>query len=82
MVVEDHEDTRFMLSMLLKMRRYKVLEAADGGEAVSVAERERPSLILMDGTSARPRTASRLNFGQLDGVLDRHLKSSEGSGAV
>ena len=30
--------------MLLRMRGYKVLEVGDGGEAVGVAERERPSL--------------------------------------
>ncbi|HVF87254.1 MAG TPA: response regulator [Pyrinomonadaceae bacterium] len=50
LVVEDHDDTRFMLGMLLKMRGFEVVEAGDGEEAIRVAERERPGLILMDAT--------------------------------
>ncbi|HVF27001.1 MAG TPA: response regulator [Pyrinomonadaceae bacterium] len=52
-MAEDHEDTRFMLGMLLKMRGYEVVEAEDGEEAIRVAESERPSLILMDATLPR-----------------------------
>lgn len=53
MVVEDHDDTRFMLRWALEASGYRVLEAADGLEAVEVAERERPDLILIDGTLPR-----------------------------
>jgi CheY-like chemotaxis protein len=53
LVVEDHDDTRFMLGMLLKMRGFEVIEAWDGEEAIRVAERERPGLILMDATLPR-----------------------------
>ena len=49
LVVEDHEDTRFMLRVMLEMRGLEVVEAADGEEAVRAAERARPSLVLMDG---------------------------------
>lgn len=48
MVVEDFEDNRFMMRRLLEMSGYRVLEAINGEEAVEVAQRERPSLILMD----------------------------------
>jgi len=48
MVVEDFEDNRFMMRRLLEMSGYHVLEAINGEEAVQLAERERPSLILMD----------------------------------
>jgi two-component system, cell cycle response regulator DivK len=48
MVVEDFEDNRFMMRRLLEMSGYRVLEAINGEEAVEIAERERPSLILMD----------------------------------
>lgn len=48
MVVEDFEDNRFMMRRLLEMSGYRVLEAINGEEAVEVARRERPSLILMD----------------------------------
>jgi two-component system, cell cycle response regulator DivK len=50
LVVEDHDDTRFMLRVLLEMRGLEVVEAADGEEAVRAAARARPSLILMDGS--------------------------------
>lgn len=48
LVVEDFEDNRFMMRRLLEMSGYHVLEAINGEEAVEMAERERPSLILMD----------------------------------
>lgn len=48
MVVEDFEDNRFMMRRLLEMSGYNVIEAVDGEEAVEVALRERPGLILMD----------------------------------
>ncbi len=48
MVVEDFEDNRFMMRRLLEMSGYHVLEAINGEEAVEIARREHPSLILMD----------------------------------
>ena len=48
MVVEDFEDNRFMMRRLLEMSGYQVLEAINGEEAVEIAKRERPDLILMD----------------------------------
>jgi two-component system cell cycle response regulator DivK len=57
MVVEDFEDNRFMMRRLLEMSGYRVLEAVNGEEAVELAHRERPHLILMD-----------LSLPQLDGL--------------
>jgi CheY-like chemotaxis protein len=48
LVVEDFEDNRFMMRRLLEMSGYHVLEAINGEEAVEMAERELPGLILMD----------------------------------
>jgi CheY-like chemotaxis protein len=48
LVAEDDEDNRFAIKLLLEMRGYRVLTAANGHEAIAVAERERPDLILMD----------------------------------
>ena len=48
LVVEDFEDNRFMMRRLLEMSGYRVLEAINGEEAVEIARREHPSLILMD----------------------------------
>lgn len=57
MVVEDFEDSRHMLAQWLNTRGFRVVQAADGWEAVAVAVRERPHLILMD-----------LNLPVLDGA--------------
>ena len=48
LVVEDFTETRFILRISLEMSGYRVLEATNGLEAVEVARRERPDLILMD----------------------------------
>jgi CheY-like chemotaxis protein len=53
LVVEDHKDTRFLLKYLLGMRGWRVLEAEDGEEAVALAEKACPELILMDGSLPR-----------------------------
>lgn len=50
LVVEDHDDTREMLSTMLGMWGCRVVEASNGLEAVEAASRERPALILMDGS--------------------------------
>jgi CheY-like chemotaxis protein len=48
LVAEDDEDNRFIMKMLLEMRGYRVVTAANGHEAIANAEREHPDLILMD----------------------------------
>lgn len=48
LVVENHENTRVMLRTLLEMKGCRVAEAGDGLEAVEIANRESPKLILMD----------------------------------
>ena len=66
LVVEDHDDTREMLHMLLEMWGCRVVEACDGLQAVEAASRERPEVILMD---------SRLPF--LDGLeATRRIRES------
>jgi CheY-like chemotaxis protein len=50
LVVEDHEDTRFILRTILERSGCRVVEAANGFEAVEIAGREQPDLILMDGS--------------------------------
>lgn len=48
LVVEDHEDTRFLITYLLGVRGCAVRVAKNGEEAVSMAEAVRPGLVLMD----------------------------------
>jgi len=72
LVVEDFEDNRFMMRRLLEMAGYEVLEATDGEEAMVVAERERPALILMD-----------LSLPRVDGLAaTRQIRQHPELGAV
>jgi len=48
LLVEDFEDGRVALSKLLQVEGYTVLEATDGAQAIEIATRERPDLVLMD----------------------------------
>lgn len=48
LIVDDFDDMRSVLRHWLERRSYKVVEAVDGDEAIEVARRERPALILMD----------------------------------
>jgi len=48
LVVEDFDETRFMLKLLIELSGYRVIEAVNGQQAVEVAQRERPDVILMD----------------------------------
>lgn len=48
LLVEDTEDNRQMMRKLLEISGYQVVEAINGKEAVEVATRVRPQIILMD----------------------------------
>jgi CheY-like chemotaxis protein len=48
LVVDDQESNRELLSTILIHLGYRVIEAADGLEAVKLAKRECPDLIIMD----------------------------------
>jgi two-component system, cell cycle response regulator DivK len=48
LVVDDFDDTRLMMRLWLQKRGYNVVEASDGLEALEVARRESPDLIIMD----------------------------------
>ena len=48
LVVEDFDDVRGMLKILLESEKFRVLEAATGSEALEVIKDEHPDAILMD----------------------------------
>jgi two-component system cell cycle response regulator DivK len=50
LVVDDYVDTRRVVRWMLEQQGYRVIEAVNGREAVEVAVRERPNVILMDLT--------------------------------
>jgi len=57
LVAEDSQDTRVMLKRAFELKGYRVFEAEDGQEALNVARRFHPSLIVVD-----------LNMPVLDGL--------------
>ena len=68
LVVEDFEDSRFMMRRLLEMAGYNVLEASDGEQAVQMAVESHPVLILMD-----------LSLPKLDGLsATRQIRQKKG----
>jgi two-component system cell cycle response regulator DivK len=48
LVIEDHEENRRIIRLLLGSAGIEMIEAASGEEGIKAAERERPDLILMD----------------------------------
>jgi len=48
LVVDDFDDTRLLLRTWLERRGFRVVEAADGVQAVNQAQHEFPDLIIMD----------------------------------
>jgi CheY-like chemotaxis protein len=48
LIVEDYDDVRGMLKLLLESEKFRVVEAASGGEALEVIKDHRPDAILMD----------------------------------
>jgi CheY-like chemotaxis protein len=47
LIADDEPGIRLLVSMMLQ-EEYVVLEAADGEEALNIADRQQPALILMD----------------------------------
>jgi CheY-like chemotaxis protein len=65
LLVEDNDDARRMLRVIIELNGYEVVEAVDGIEAIDVAESEHPDLIFMD-----------IGLPRLDGVTAiRTIKS-------
>ena len=72
LVVEDFEDSRFMMRSLLELAGYSVVEASDGEQAVELAVQRRPALILMD-----------LSLPKLDGLAaTRQIRLDKSVGNV
>ena len=70
LLAEDSQDTRTMLKRAFELKGYRVFEAGDGLEALDLAKRCRPSLIVID-----------LNMPVLDGLETiKSLREREGPG--
>jgi len=68
LLVEDFEDSRYMMRRLLEMAGHTVVEATDGEQAVELAIQQRPAVILMD-----------LSLPKLDGLsATRRIRKERG----
>lgn len=71
LVVEDYDDARYLIKVMLQMLGHRVVEATDGREALEHVKKEHPDLILMDLSLPLVDgvTATRM-IRELDGASD------------
>jgi signal transduction histidine kinase/CheY-like chemotaxis protein len=48
LLVEDNEDSRDMMSSLLRLKGFRVLEAANGASGIRLAREEQPTIAIID----------------------------------
>lgn len=48
LVVDDNDDVRELMSFMLDVLNYTVIEATDGWQAYEIVQQNKPDLILMD----------------------------------
>jgi len=84
LVTDDEPITRMLVKLLLEREQYQVLEAANGRDAVEIAVREHPDLVLvdlnmpeMDGYEALARIRRDLTLATIPIIV---LTSEEGPG--
>jgi type IV pilus assembly protein PilB len=84
LITDDEPITRMLVKLLLEREQYEVLEATNGRQAVEIAVRERPDLVLIDlnmpevdGYEAIGRFRRDFSFATLPIVV---LTSEEGPG--
>jgi CheY-like chemotaxis protein len=72
LIVEDDEDARYLMRLELERLGYLIVEAENGEQAVEVAEREKPDIILMD-----------LSLPLMDGIAaTQKIRATEGFNGV
>jgi DNA-binding response OmpR family regulator/HPt (histidine-containing phosphotransfer) domain-containing protein len=69
--VEDNAGARALVRLVLESDRFAILEAADGREALALAERESPDLAIVDLNLGPPGPDSPSGFGLLQRLRDR-----------
>ena len=70
LIAEDSRDTRIMLKRAFELKGYTVIEAEDGGEALELTRKHRPSLLVID-----------LNMPVIDGLQTiKEVRNQEAPG--
>ena len=84
LVTDDEPITRMLVKLLLEREQFEVLEAANGRDAVEIAIRERPDLLMidlnmpeMDGYEAIARVRREMSLATMPILV---LTSEEGPG--
>jgi len=84
LVTDDEPITRMLVKLLLEKQNFEVLEAANGRDAVEIAIRERPDLLMidlnmpeMDGYEAITRVRREMSLAMMPVLV---LTSEEGPG--
>lgn len=72
LIVEDYEDTRSFMKIIVESYGYQVIEASDGLEAIDQFKQFHPDLILMD-----------ISLPKVDGlVATRTIRECDNTGKV
>jgi CheY-like chemotaxis protein len=73
LVAEDSVDTRVMLKRAFELKGYRVFEAEDGQQALELARRYRPSLLVIDlNMPVLDGLETIRSWRKLEGNSDRH----------
>jgi DNA-binding NtrC family response regulator len=73
LIVDDNEDIRFALSVLLRQSGYEVLEASDPFSCEQVLTRITPSLILLDMNFSRDTTSGEEGLSLLNTIKENNV---------
>ncbi|WP_326766717.1 PAS domain-containing protein [Streptomyces sp. NBC_01591] len=71
LLIEEHEEIALALTETLERRGMQVARASTDSEAVSLATRMRPNLVVMDLMQVRRRRAGIVDWLRANGQLDR-----------
>lgn len=74
-VVDDDEDIRFALSMLLSNEGYKVLEANGPLELASILARQTPGLVLLDMNFSRDTTSGKEGLDVCSQLIEQGINA-------